>query len=128
MPHDDLILSELDHARLKALLPRQSSLHQRLDQAELQSPRQIDADVVTMRSELLLQDPDSGLRRRITLAYPAEALPADGQVSVLSPLGQALLGQRVGDLVAWQAPQGPRLQARIAALLYQPEAAGDYLR
>lgn len=126
---DERTLSELDHARLKALQPSHAPDWQDwLDLADLMPSRQIEPDLVTMRTELLLQDPESGLGRRLVLSYPQEASPEQGHISVLSPLGRVLLGQRVGAEVHWQPPRGPSQRGRIAAILYQPEAAGDFLR
>ncbi|MFN4115451.1 MAG: GreA/GreB family elongation factor [Inhella sp.] len=63
----------------------------------------------------------------LTLCYPLDAEPGRGFISVLSPVGSAPLGRRVGDLIGWRTPLGELRQLRIAALLFQPEASGDYL-
>jgi len=61
-----------------------------------------------------------------TLCYPKDADAGLGFISVLSPVGSALLGRRVGDAARWQLPQGGARSARVAAILFQPEASGDY--
>ena len=77
-----------------------------------------------MNSKLRLTDLDSGTQRVVTLVYPQDANQGDS-VSILSPLGTALLGYRVGNEIRWNTPSGS-LHLRIDELLYQPEAAGDF--
>jgi regulator of nucleoside diphosphate kinase len=129
-------LTELDHARLRRLLPREAAaargpglaeLAATLHEAELVPSRAVSPDVVTMYSRVLLSEPGNGRRHQITLCYPADAEPAEGFVSVLSPVGASLLGLRVGALARWHTPGGGLVQAELLALLFQPEASGDYL-
>lgn len=123
-------LSELDHVRLSALARRQGGLHAPLeavlDAATTLPPREVPADVVTMHSQLSLADATSGARSEITLVYPQEADPAAGRVSVLSPVGAALIGQQVGAVARWSTPDGQDHAAEIVSLSFQPEASGDY--
>lgn len=126
-------LTELDHVRLEALLRRQpaaahapSVLQECLETADLVPSREIGPDVVTMHSQVLLADPVDGRRHRYTLCYPPDADPEQGRVSVASPLGASLLGLRVGDTARWQTPAGSERTLEIVALLFQPEASGDY--
>ncbi len=100
------------------------ALHETLDGARRVSSAEIEADVVTMNSEVAIEE-TSGTRRTIKLAYPAEADPAQGRVSVLSPLGNALLGARAGWMVKFATPLGER-SVRIAEVRFQPEAAAQY--
>jgi regulator of nucleoside diphosphate kinase len=72
-----------------------SSLHQIedvLDACAIVPARQVSSDVVTMYTQVLLLDPSSGERTRLALCYPADADPANGFVSVLSPMGFSLFG------------------------------------
>lgn len=124
-------LTELDHVRLAALLRRgqgatSAPLTDLLDSADLVPSREVDADVVTMYSRIELVDVASGERRHLVPCYPADANAETGLVSALSPVGSALLGRRVGDEIAWTTPDGRAHRATISALLYQPEASGDY--
>ncbi|MCX7692618.1 GreA/GreB family elongation factor [Tepidimonas taiwanensis] len=122
-------LSALDHARILRLLPQagaQDLLRDLLDNADLLPPREVPPGLVTMYSQVLLADAGGGVPRRVTLCYPDDAEPAAGFLSVLSPLGTALLGARVGDEVYWSSPDGRRFGARVLALLFQPEASGDF--
>lgn len=124
-------LTELDSVRLETLLRRhaaasaESPLMDLLEAAERVPSRQVDPDVVTMYSQVLLADPD-GRRRKLTLCYPADAEPDAGFVSVLSPIGASLLGRRVGATARWRSPSGAVLTAEVLALLFQPESTGDY--
>lgn len=123
------LLTERDHARLSRLphaLP--DPLRQLLAAAELRRSELIPADIVTMWSRVLVHlDQDPAQEQMLTLCYPLDAEPGHGFISVLSPVGSALLGRRVGDLIEWRTPLGELRQLRIAALLFQPEASGDYL-
>jgi regulator of nucleoside diphosphate kinase len=100
------------------------SLHETLDGARLVASAEIAADIVTMNSEVTIED-SSGARHAIKLVYPADANPAVGEISVLSPLGNALLGSRVGWSVSFATPMGDRT-VRIAEIRFQPEAAAQY--
>ena len=123
-------LTELDHVRLTRLLQRQPAepavIGELLDVAQVVPSRAVGPDVVTMYSQVLLHDAADGTPSKITLCYPADAGPAAGFVSVLSPVGQALLGLQAGELARWTTPDGRTHAARIEALLFQPEASGDY--
>lgn len=128
-------LTQIDHARLTGLLARDhdaagawiEAIQEMLDASELVPSPEVGATVVTMYSQVQLEDQD-GSCRTITLCYPKDSDPAAGQLSVLSPIGAALLGLRVGETAHWQLPSGAGHSARIVAVLFQPEAAGDYLR
>lgn len=130
MPRGEPTLTELDHVRLQAL-PRRgttlpAALMDLLDNADVVPSREVPADVVTLYTRLLLADADARVRP-LVVCQPQDAEPEAGFVSVLSPLGTALLGRRVGETVAWITPDGRRHAARIAALDFQPEASGDYV-
>ncbi len=93
--------------------------------AEVVAPTDAPPDLITMRTTFRLTDLDSGEVGVYTLAYPHEADITQGKVSVLAPLGTAVLGQRVGDTVELTVP-GPVRRARIEEILFQPEASGRY--
>ncbi|MBV8617310.1 MAG: GreA/GreB family elongation factor [Curvibacter sp.] len=133
--HPELrVLTELDEVRLRRLRDRQTlsgeleaALAAVFDQADLVPTREVPPDVVTMLSRVVLQSADAPAQTQVlTVAYPADAQPERGVVSVLSPLGLALLGRRVGQQVGWSAPDGTLARWRIASLDYQPEAAGHF--
>jgi regulator of nucleoside diphosphate kinase len=88
-------------------------------------PQEIPPDVVTMNSTVRVTDIDSGSTYTYTIVFPSDADYEKGKISILAPLGTALLGFRVGDTVDWNMPRGVR-RLRIDEILYQPEAAGDF--
>ncbi len=131
----DRTLTELDHVRIKNLIRRDlrdrlpAALTQQievaLDSSAVVPAREVPPDVVTMYSQVMLLDQGSGERTKLALCYPADAEPAAGFISVLSPLGLSLLGLRVGDVARWRTPAGQRA-AEVLEILFQPEASGDY--
>lgn len=128
-------LTELDHVRITNLVhrhkggkPRFSAelpIERVLDDAEIVHWRQVPPDVVTMHSLVLLKDLRSGARSELKLCYPAEANASAGCVSVLSPVGWSLLGQKVGAIVRWPTPSGDEGEGEIVDILFQPEASGE---
>ena len=100
-------------------------LEEELGRAELVSPKEIPADVITMRSKVSLKDLKSGKTVMYSLVFPSEANSNEGHISVLAPIGTALLGNRSGDVVESRVPAGVR-RLKVKEVLYQPEAAGNY--
>ncbi len=120
-------LTELDAVRLDRLRRQGVALRMDdlLDTASVVPSREVPPDVVTMYSQVLVRDAQ-GSEQRLTLCYPDDAEPAAGFISVLSPVGLALLGLPVGSVARWFTPDGAPHRAEIVALLFQPEASGDY--
>ncbi|MCB5186607.1 nucleoside diphosphate kinase regulator [Methylobacillus caricis] len=102
-----------------------SKLEEELARSEEVAAEQVAADVVTMNSRVLLRDEASGHDMLCTLVFPADANASENRISVVAPLGTAILGYRVGDVVNWAMPGGVR-QYKILEISYQPEAAGDF--
>lgn len=100
------------------------ALDQELDRAEAVRPEDVPPDVITMNSKVRMTDLETGRQREVTLVYPDRAAGED-YVSILSPLGTALLGYRVGDEIEWGAGDS-LVHVRIDEMLYQPEAAGNF--
>lgn len=94
--------------------------------ADLVDAREVPPDVVTMYSQIEIRQHPSGVVSRLTLVYPTDAEPVAGFVSILSPVGASLLGLRVGDTATWDTPNGDECSAEILAVLFQPEATGDF--
>ncbi len=130
--NDFRLLNELDHVRIDRLLARQrpagEALTEVLDDADVVAPSEVPGDVVTMYTRVTVDDLVDGTQRTLTLCYPGDADASAGFVSVLSPIGTALLGRRVGEETQWTTPTGAVQRLRIAELLFQPEASGDYTR
>jgi regulator of nucleoside diphosphate kinase len=133
----DRTLTELDHVRISRLLQRQpqaglalgdaQDLEDALEAATIVPSREVQPDVVTMYTQVLLQDLASAQRSELTVCYPEYARPEAGFVSVLSPAGWGLLGMRAGSAVSWPMPGGGQRRVEILAILFQPESSGDYL-
>lgn len=96
-----------------------------LDRAEVVDSRHIPRDVVTMNSRVKFRDLDTQEICVYCLVYPSFANYSENKISVLAPVGMALLGYRVHDVVEWPVPAGLR-RLKIEEILYQPEAAGEY--
>ena len=128
--HGERTLTDLDFARLTKLLSQQlpPTLADLLAGAEVMKSRAVNADVVTMYSRVEVVDAHTRRRQVLTICYPDDAEPAAGCISVLSPVGISLLGLKTGDTAKWFTPTGEECAAEIAAIQYQPEAAGDFAR
>ncbi len=100
-------------------------LEEELDRAETVDPKEVPGDVITMRSRVRLSDLDTGDEVVYTLVFPAEANFNEAKISVLAPVGTAMLGYREGSVIEWQVPSGLR-RLKVEEILYQPEAAGEY--
>jgi regulator of nucleoside diphosphate kinase len=136
MRHENTLITDIDHRRLQSCLRQAasnteldtrglSSLHNRLRSADVVESTDMPANVVTMNSLVVLRNLDSGDRLTCRLTYPYEAGQSPRNVSVSRPLGTAILGARVGQVIRW--PGGTRdRRMRIQQVLYQPEAAGDF--
>ena len=98
-------------------------LERHLDEAEVVPAATIGADMVTMNSEVRVSDLDTNERIDFQVVFPRAAQAAPGRISVLAPLGMAILGRRVGDHVTWHTPGGVR-RLRVDRILYQPEREG----
>ncbi len=86
---------------------------------------EVPAGVVTMNSRVHCREQGSGKDYHLTLVYPKDA-GGEGKVSILAPIGCALLGLSVGEQIDWPAPGGKTLKLELLEVEYQPEAAGDY--
>lgn len=100
-------------------------LEKELRRAVILPSERIPADAVTMNSKALLKDLDSGEEEVYTLVYPEDADLEDNRISILAPIGTAILGFREGDIFEWEVPAGP-VRFRVEKILYQPEKAGDF--
>ncbi len=127
--HDShIVITDADLERLLRLLEQHGdaiadSLDAELHRAVVVDRRDVPPDVVTMNSEVVYEDVATGARRAVRVVYPQDADVAAGRVSILAPIGAALLGLRVGQEIDWEVPSG-RKRIRVAELRYQPEAAG----
>jgi regulator of nucleoside diphosphate kinase len=125
----DRQLTKLDAGRLLKFIGTGAAqdLADLLDEADVVPGPAIPADVVTMNAQFIVRDLATGQRQERVLCYPEDADPAKGRISVLSPAGVAMLGLPVGATARWHGPAGAECAVRIEEVLFQPEAAGDYV-
>ena len=100
-------------------------LEEELDRADVVQQKNIPADVITMRSTVRVKDLETGEEMIYRLVFPTEANYDEGKISVLAPIGTAMLGYRRGDVIEWQVPSGVR-RLSVEEVLYQPESKGEY--
>jgi len=136
MEERTIYITEFDMKRLRSLLadakyleprgnPYLESLETELSRGHVVAPGEVPPDVVTMNSRVRLVDLDVGEEMVLTLVFPDQADLDQDRISILAPIGTAMLGYRLGDTFSWKVPAGTR-RLRIEEILYQPEAAGDY--
>jgi regulator of nucleoside diphosphate kinase len=135
--HETIVLTEHDYGRLKKLfadLSRQTegmqagleTLEEILDFARVVQPDKVPANVVTMNSRVLFEDVRTGDKGTVTIVYPADADVSTRRISILSPVGAALIGEAQGAEVELPLPHGQTRRIRILEVLYQPEAEGNF--
>jgi len=135
MADREIVMTEDDVDRLRNVLvgvgQRQAKdrehleqLTDELDRARVVPSSEIPPDVVTMNSEVALRDLDTNEEMVFRVVFPSEANVDQHKMSVLAPLGTAVLGYRAGDSIEWRVPGGTR-RIRIERVLYQPEGAGE---
>lgn len=131
-----IYITAFDYERLSGMIERMrernradkeylNKLEAELDRAEIVDPKDIPADVITMRSKVRLKDLVSGETNIYSLVFPTEADFSKGKISVLAPIGTAILGYKRGDTIEWLVPSGLR-RLKVDKILYQPEAAGNF--
>ena len=117
---NQILVSDADHDRLSGLAraflnrapePAEDLLAE-MDRARIAAEEAMPANVVRMGSTVTLQDPEGSIQR-VTLVYPAQADIAEKRISVLTPLGTALIGARAGRTVSWRSRDGRVLSAII---------------
>ncbi|MBK1701949.1 nucleoside diphosphate kinase regulator [Thiococcus pfennigii] len=131
-----VIISSLDAERLERLIdslpsesfPGKGDLEAELDRADVVAPKDVPATVVTMNSTVRFEVDSSLEEFCLTLVYPKDLDGSGGKISILAPVGSALLGLSQGDEIEWPKPGGGMLRVRIKEVTYQPERSGEYHR
>ena len=125
-----ITVSSLDIERLEALLKKSPNpeLLEELGRAKVVEPEEIPPNVVTMRSQVRFEIEQPPQQLCLTLAYPKDMPELMDGISILTPIGTALLGLAVGDSIAWPLPDGQSTTLRILEVTYQPERAGETFR
>jgi regulator of nucleoside diphosphate kinase len=136
MPKRKIVITQSDYEHLEELLSSEftqaigpsdylEGLEAELDRAEVVDPARVPRNVVTMNSTVKLRDLGTNEIETYTLVFPEQADIANNKLSVLAPVGTAILGQRVGDVLRWWVPAGWR-RLKVERVLYQPERAGVF--
>lgn len=133
MKRREIYITERDMERLRALIEigsRQDaayleSLEEELARARVIDPKDIPADVVTMNSVVLAKDMNTNEEKAFTLVFPGKANTDENAISILAPVGTALIGCREGDVIDWEVPAGAK-KLQIIKVIYQPERIGIY--
>ena len=131
-----IFITDFDLRRLQSLIkdPEVSTernmkhireLEGELGKAEVVASKDIPTDVVTMNSKVRFEDIDSGDVMTITLTFPSDSDMDQDKISVLAPIGTAIIGYRINDIIEWEVPGGVR-RLKVKKVLYQPESAGDF--
>lgn len=129
----NIFITENDKIKLKKLLDNTkiisagdlktvTDLLDEIDRAQEIRDENLDESVVTMNSRVAILDLGNGQEYIYTIVYPEHANSSENKISILAPIGTALLGYKVGDIVEWEVPAGKR-RFLIKAILFQPEAA-----
>jgi regulator of nucleoside diphosphate kinase len=100
-------------------------LQAELARAQVVTPQAISHETITMNSKVVLIDLATQEEETYTLVFPENADIGQGKISILAPIGTAMLGYGIGDVFEWEVPAGKR-KLKVKQIVYQPEAAGDY--
>lgn len=130
-----LVITSLDKKRLMGLFDHKKNyaslwenlklIEDKLSSAKTVTSKKVPPSVVTMNSKVEIMNISLRKALSIELVYPDAADAVNNKVSILSPLGAAMLGYSQGDEFVW-AGKGIKSRFVIEKILYQPEAAGDY--
>jgi len=132
----NIVISSLDADRLEALLeslpdgafPGKAELEAELARAEVVESKDVPPNVVSMNSTVRFRVESSQEEFNLTLVYPKNMDATGSKISILAPVGSALLGLAQGDQIEWPKPGGGLLHVRIEEVVYQPERSGEYHR
>lgn len=132
----DIVISSLDLARLENLLktlpnkdfPGKASLEDELERAIIVDSEKVPNNIVSMNSLVKFSVSSSKESFSLTLVYPNDMKSDGSTISILAPVGSAMLGLKEGDQIDWPSPDGKAVKVTIDEILYQPERSGDLHR
>jgi regulator of nucleoside diphosphate kinase len=136
MNNKSIQITEFDFQRLNRLLRQAqhsdyrgseylAELQAELDHAQIVPSKAVSQEIVTMNSIVVLLDLATRKEETYTLVFPEDADTGQGKISILAPIGTAMLGYEIGAIFEWEVPAGKR-RLKVKRIIYQPEAAGDY--
>ena len=126
-----IFITDQDYHRLSALVSQVDSewaelLEEEIGRANVIAQKDISREVVTMNSKIKFIDEVSNAESEMTLVYPQDANLEGGKISILAPVGIALLGLSVGQSINWKMPNGSMKKLKVKEVIYQPEASGQF--
>lgn len=127
-----IYITKTDKDRLGAVISSTAStenikgLEEELERANIVRSEDVPSDVVTMNSKVSFKDVDTGKESQIVLVYPQDADVDQDRISILAPVGSALIGLKIGDEIEWPVPSGKTRLLQITEIFFQPEAAGQF--
>lgn len=133
MEKREIYITQHDMERLRALIEIYNGkdtsyvdrLEEELDRARIVEPKNIPHDVVTMNSVVRIKDLDTNEEKTFALVFPGKTDTAEKAISILAPIGTALIGYKEGDVIEWEVPAG-RKRFQVMEIVYQPERLGNY--
>lgn len=132
--YPNITITSRDAARLETLLeglpaesyPGHKALEDEIYRATIVAPEEVPPTVVTMNSTVRFSMLPSGVEHRLKLVYPGKSDSSSHTISILAPVGTALLGLAEGDEIHWPNPNGGTLHLVVHAVEDQPERTGSY--
>lgn len=126
-----IFVTDQDFHRLSSLVSQvegawADALEEELGRANVIAQKEMPNNVVTMNSRVQFLDETTGQESEVTLVYPKDADLAAGRISILAPVGIALLGLSVGQSIDWKMPSGVVKKLKVQQVLFQPEAEGEW--
>ena len=112
------MISMDDYVRLREISEHEN-LGEELERAIVVPSECMPKDLVTMNSRFIYTDEHTGTQREVELVFPDEADPLTGRISVLAPVGCALLGLRAGQSIDWNLPNGRVHRLRVEHILHR---------
>ena len=125
----EILITDRDYERISTLIEWSEQdgidlLWDELLRARIVSQRELPSDVVTMNSTVIIEDVETFQQRELKLVYPTQKKPTANEISILAPVGMALLGLRVGQEIAWPVPGAKQKRFKVLSVKFQPESQG----
>ena len=130
MRPETIFISELDYLRIRLLIDQSdeefTELESELERAQILKKEQVTPELVTMNSRVEILNMTDNKKMTLQLVYPEQANLSEHKISILAPLGTALLGLRLHDEIEWLFPDKKLRRLQVTHIDYQPEAHGHW--